>query len=278
MKNFEQVKSDRRPAGAFTLIELLVVIAIIAILAAMLLPALASAKLKAYQAACVNNLKQLTLAAQMYYDDNKVFIGPISADPNQSKGDWMGTMLSYYGNATNVIICPTAPDKNSATPVPGNNPGKSDSAWHWDLSNPAYASSYGYNKWLQDNRLDPNNPGSRNFISEAGIQQPSMTPVFMDSVWINLYALTNDTPAANLYDPLSSPGLNPSGMTRVSIARHGSKAASAAPKKITSSQNLKGGIVMGFSDGHVELVKLQNLWSYYWSRTWIPSSTPPPML
>ena len=118
-----------QPKDAFTLVELLVVITVIAILAALLLPALTTAKAAAKRAQCVDNLRQLGLAAQMYWDDNDDWtFRYLSGTTNGGRRYWFGWLkpgaegerefdlsqgaLYPYLQGCGVEICPSL-DYNS---------------------------------------------------------------------------------------------------------------------------------------------------------------------
>lgn len=111
------MKSNTNCRQAFTLIELLVVIAIIAILAALLMPALSSAKQKAWTTSCNSNLHQIGLGMRMFADDNNEFYPEsgstirwgsidLTASPlGSGKLGWTEQIYPYVGN-TNAYNCP----------------------------------------------------------------------------------------------------------------------------------------------------------------------------
>src|SRR5208337_1200383 len=98
----------RTRAGAFTLIELLVVIAIIAILAALLLPALILARMKAQAIQCMNNHRQLALAWRMYADDNRDVLVYASDDPGDPYVNWQ-VLDQYAWTLTHMDFDPNNP-------------------------------------------------------------------------------------------------------------------------------------------------------------------------
>lgn len=139
---------SRRPASGFTLIELLVVISIIALLIAILLPALGAARDTARGAACSSNIRQLAIVGVTYQQDNEQFYHLLQTPWGVTPGSsghwyWPGMMVNKgYVGALKGFICPSVSDtavSRLTTPDAVANPSNND----------LRTISYGYNyRWL----------------------------------------------------------------------------------------------------------------------------------
>jgi prepilin-type N-terminal cleavage/methylation domain-containing protein/prepilin-type processing-associated H-X9-DG protein len=246
----------------FTLIELLVVIAIIALLMAILMPALQRVKNQAQSVACQANLKQWGLIFKMYTDDHDGYF-----NEGWGVGEttlWPNALRSYYKDEWNLLLCPTATrimahDMDFGT----------FKAAYRDLAVPGggtfrYVFSYSINSWtnyMHGNRGDrleewfwkrTDNtstiaPNSTNLDGRTA--SPNSIPVFADSTWHDAWPRHTDAPVQSMDDFFITDQGTTGEMNHFCIDRH------------------KGFVNFLFMDWSVRRVGLKENWTLKWHRS-----------
>jgi prepilin-type N-terminal cleavage/methylation domain-containing protein/prepilin-type processing-associated H-X9-DG protein len=243
--------SNRR---GFTLIELLVVIAIIALLMAILMPALSRVKGQAQKVACQAKLKQWGLVFKLYTDDHDGYFNDRNVGAH---GLWMSATESYYKSNAKMLVCPTATKLMQ-------------SAADWGTFKAAtlndYVFSYGINSWTNSVKVDRGsrllewfwrNTNNMHTITydtrepDGRSASPNEIPVFGDSTWYDAWPRHTDQPAVTM----DAFGIMDQGtsneMQHFCIDRHG------------------GFVNLLFMDWSTRSVGLKELWTLKWHRAYV---------
>ncbi|MBI1367867.1 MAG: prepilin-type N-terminal cleavage/methylation domain-containing protein [Planctomycetes bacterium] len=241
---------------AFSLIELLVVTSIIAMLVAMLLPALREARTSAKSVVCLSNLRQIALGHIAYSADYFGVHPPSST--NASDPHWL-ELINQYVSTDQIRYCP----ETAGYTLPNPSGSGFAQVWgsrtrRWWLNVNTYGvgfdggGSYGVNIHTHST-TGWGNDIDRHFRTEGMSTEPTNIPLLGDCIWHNSYPLSTNAPpttepAATATQPVP---LGVSLMGRYVIRRH------------------YGAINMSFLDGSARHVNLEDLWDLTWHRGYV---------
>jgi prepilin-type N-terminal cleavage/methylation domain-containing protein/prepilin-type processing-associated H-X9-DG protein len=226
----------RQTNGGFTLIELLVVIAIIALLMAILMPALQRVKKQARTITCQSNLKQWGLVWAMYTEENN------SKFPNYLGFEWMDKLVEYYSKNEKLLYCPAATKRKSeGVPI------------RYSIIEDGQKScgSYTLNEWIYDSQDTSGGRSLEDYWRNTNQQGLSNAPVMADGVWrCDGQPYPQDEPPAYEGEPRTGVGTTGDEIRIFCINRH------------------EGGINVLFMDWTTRKVGIKELWTLKWHRNY----------
>lgn len=258
----------RKTHGGFSLIELVVVIGIVALLIAILLPAINRVRSMAHSTVCLAHMQELNASYRMYINDNRNQSFPFQEDITSPT--WFELLQPYSAKMPTMLLCPEATD-------PGNIMGSAFMAWGPERTyisvgkgntDPVvrgeYVGSYGMNGWLFEPPMQQRasiDPAFAQKMIQLPARDSSHVPVLGDCIMSWASPDSQDTAPYNLIQPIpyySGIGPRPKGpkgfMAYYCIDRHFQA------------------INIAFLDGHSERVNLEDLWKLRWNRSFVPSN------